>query len=244
MESKTILITGGTAGIGLAAASHFCQQGHRVIITGRDSQRLDEALKTLDYRATGILCDSGNMAQIRQLQQTLAEERILLDALVLNAGVFHPGEFAACTESQFDATMDVNLKGPFFTLQALLGQLASPASVIFISSLAVEKAFAGTSVYSASKAAFEAAARVLNQELAPAGIRINSIRPGVTATEIQAKAGMTTEEIHALTDGLAATPLGRILQVEDIVPAIDYLVSDAAVGLRNAHISIDGGYSL
>ncbi|EWH08397.1 3-oxoacyl-(acyl-carrier-protein) reductase [Catenovulum agarivorans DS-2] len=129
-------------------------------------------------------------------------------------------------------------------MQSFIPVLANPCSVVYVSSVAVEKAWPTASVYSASKAAFEGLTGSINLELAAQGVRINHLRPGVTLTEIQAKAGMTDEQIGELSSNMAGTPMGRILQPQDMITAIDYLASNASSGMRNAAIRVDGGFCL
>ena len=140
-------------------------------------------------------------------------------------------------------TLATNFTGPFFTVQALLPCLNNPASVVFVSSVAVEKAYPTCAVYAASKAAFEAAAKVMNVELADRGIRVNSLRPGVTETEIQTKAGITPEQMDGLKASLTALPIGRILSPADLVPALAYLVGDSSIAMRAGVITVDGGFA-
>lgn len=244
LQGKTILITGATAGIGFAAAQSLLLQGAKLVITGRNQTRLNHAVKALGEQVIPVLCDSANVEQIQQMVIELQRDNIQLDGLILNAGVFYPAPFEQMSLENFTSTMAVNFNGPALTLQALLPCLKNPSSVVFVSSVAVLKAFASAGVYSASKAAFEGLARVLNSELAPRGIRINSIRPGVTATEIQAKAGMDDAAISDFFESLSSTPVGRVLVPDDLIPAINYLISDASIGLRNAYIDIDGGFGL
>lgn len=242
MSTKTIFITGGTAGIGRALAKHLLAQGNRVIITGRNRSRIDEACSALG--CTGYVADSADIAQLKALADGLQKEGVKLDGLVLNAGVFHPQSLLNSSAEDFDLTMAINTKGPFIILQQLLPVLNNPSSVVFVSSVAVTRAFAGAAVYSASKAAFEAIARVANLELAPLGIRINSVRPGVTATEIQGKAGMTEEQQSAFFATLESTPLGRVLTPADQIGAIEFLLSEHSLAMRNAVLEVDGGYLL
>lgn len=244
LHHKTILITGATAGIGLASAQSLLQQGARLVITGRSQSRLNHAVAQLGGNVIPVLCDSANIEHIQQMAAQLQRDEIKLDGLLLNAGVFYPAPFEQMSADNFNSTMAINFAGPIFTLQALLPCLNHPSSVVFVSSVAVQKAFAGAGVYSASKAAFEGFARVLNLELAARGIRINSVRPGVTATEIQAKAGMDDASINGFFESLNTIPVGRVLTPADIVPAISYLLSDASIGLRNANIDINGGLGL
>jgi NAD(P)-dependent dehydrogenase (short-subunit alcohol dehydrogenase family) len=242
MNQKTFLITGATSGIGFTLAKHCIDLGHNVIITGRDQSKLDRVSVSLGV--TGYLVDNADMGQIRWLGETLKSEGKVIDGVVLNAGIFYPDVFSETTPDAFDTTMTINTKGPFFTLQALLPSLAKPASVVFISSIAVTKSFEGCATYAASKAAFEAIVRVANMELANTEVRINIVRPGVTATEIQSKAGMTKEQEDSLFESLRATPLGRGLNSADHVGAIMYLLGDDSIALRNAVIEVEGGYLL
>ncbi|WP_341501256.1 SDR family oxidoreductase [Gallaecimonas sp. GXIMD4217] len=242
MKQQSLLITGATSGIGLALARQFSSAGHQVIITGRDGAKLEGVAHELGCRT--FLADSADLAQLQRMAETLAGEGVRLDGLVLNAGVFHPRHFTDLSEADFDLTMAINAKGPLFTLQALLPCLANPSSVVFVSSIAVDRGFAGCSVYAASKAAAEAYIRVANMELAERGIRINSVRPGVTATEIQGKAGLSEARQAELFASLTTTPIGRVLTPDDQLGAIAFLLSDASLAMRNAIIEVDGGYLL
>lgn len=240
--SKTVLVTGGTSGIGFATAKALKADGYRVLITGRDQQRLAEASNKLGVE--GKLCDSSDGAAITALAEGIKQDGMTLDAVVLNAGIFYPRPVSGESWDNIQVTLNTNFTGPFMLVQALTPVMNNPASVVFISSVAVSKAHPTCAAYAASKAAFEAAAAVMNMELAAAGIRVNSIRPGVTLTEIQRKAGMSETDIDGLAESLKALPVGRILSPEDIVPAVQYLVSDASIAMRNGHITIDGGFGL
>ena len=116
--------------------------------------------------------------------------------------------------------------------------------MVYVSSIVVERAFVTAPCYSASKAAFEAYANVLNLELASQGIRVNYLRPGVTATEIQSKAGMSHSQVDELNASLANLPLGRMLTPKEMLSSFEYLTSSKSLALRGAHITIDGGYCL
>lgn len=249
-EYQTYLVTGATSGIGLAASKHFLNKGHRVIITGRSEEKVEFTYRELTKTAPKsnmlfpIICNIGKMDHIKKMANQLIGEKIYLDALILNAGIFLRGTFEKSDEELFDSTFNVNVKGQFFTIQSLLPILKNPSSVVMISSVAIHKAFLQSSIYGASKAAIEGFATALNVELADRGIRINSIRPSITLTEIQKKAGMNDKEISGLVETMKATPLGRALTVDDIVPAIEFLASSDSIGLRNSHLIIDGGHCL
>lgn len=250
MSFQTILITGATSGIGFEAAKQYVKQGWRVVFTGRDQERIANATARLRDDAhspdqiLGLLCDNANAQHYPTLVSDIRHNVGTLDAVILNAGVFHPGHFSETTQSELMTTMSVNFTGPAMLLQALLPVLNDPCSVVYVSSIVVERAFPTASSYSASKAAFEAYANVLNLELAPQGVRINYLRPGVTATEIQSKAGMSEHQISELNASLANLPLGRMLEPTEMLSSLEFLTSSSSLALRGAHITVDGGYCL
>jgi len=245
MSTKTIVITGGNSGIGLACAKYLVQQEYQVIITGRNPQTLQTALSELGPNAEGYVSDTSDLKQIDALVAQLTNQQQQIDGLFINAGIFQPASFEGTTEALFDQTMQINFKGAFFTIQKFLPLLKSPSAIVLNSSIAVFKAFANASIYTASKAALESIAQVLNLELAPKGIRVNVISPGVTHTPIQKRAGMTEEQIGQMVKDITATsPIGRVLVPEDIAPILEFLVSDRSQVLRNEKIVVDGGTTL
>ncbi|PMJ91388.1 SDR family oxidoreductase [Vibrio sp. 10N.261.55.A7] len=244
MTPKTYLITGGTAGIGYATAKSLSKQGHSVVITGRNAEKIEKTVREIHGDVIGILCDSAKHEDTTGLGDAPELQGMKLDGVVLNAGVYFPNQFGETTLDQFSQTFDVNFRAPFFSLQSLLPRLNDQCSVVMVSSLVVNKAFADSSLYSASKMALEGFVSTLNVDLAARDIRINSVRPGVTATEIQGKAGMTKETLSELREAMTATALGRILEASDIVPSIEFLLSDASLGMRSAAIDIDAGFGL
>lgn len=250
MSSRTILITGATAGIGFEAAKHYLKNGWQVLFTGRDSDKIATVEEKLlayaenQQMVSGFLCDNAKPEQFSALLQVLTQRQIMLDALVLNAGVFYPKAFSETQANDIAATMQINFVGPALMLQTLLPVLNNPCSVVYVSSIAVQRAFPSAATYAASKAAFEALANTANLELASKGVRINFLRPGVTLTEIQSKAGMSQEQLNGLNDSLAATPLGRMLTPEELVSSLAYLTCPTTRALCGAHITVDGGYCL
>lgn len=245
MTKKTILITGATSGIGFACAAFLIQHDFKVIITGRNQSKIDEALIKLDAEVEGYLVDSANLAHIDQLVSTLQSKKQKLDGLFLNAGIFKPSSLEATTEEMFDETMNINFKGPYFMIQKFIPLMNNPSSIVLNTSIVVFKAFTGTSVYTASKAALESIAKILNLELADKGIRTNIISPGVTKTPILEKSGMSSEEVDGLMRDLGnSLPIGRALLPKDIAPILKFLISDESKVLRNEKIIIDGGSTL
>ncbi|MEO0473577.1 MAG: SDR family oxidoreductase [Bacteroidota bacterium] len=245
MNQKTIVITGGNSGIGFACADYLIKHDFHVIITGRDSTKLDHALQKLGGKAEGYLVDAGDLTQIDGWVQSLQSEGRKIDGLFINAGIFVAAEFESTTEEIFDTSMNINFKGPFFTIQKFLPLLNNPSSIVLNTSIVVFKAFMNTSIYTSSKAALESLARVLNIELAPRGIRTNIISPGVTKTPILEKAGMSRSEVDQLMKSLEdSLPIGRAVLPTDIAPVLKFLMSDESMVLRNEKIIIDGGSTL
>ncbi|AWV97355.1 SDR family oxidoreductase [Arcticibacterium luteifluviistationis] len=245
MKKKIIVITGGTTGIGFACAEYLISEEYKVIITGKTKANLDIALSKLGNNATGFLSDTSSIVEIDELVLKIKTQFKQIDGLFVNAGIYKSANFLSTDEELFDQTMNVNFKGAFFTIQKLIPLLKNPSSIVLNTSVVVFKAFANTSVYTASKSALESLAQVLNVELANKGIRINMVSPGVTESPIQKKSGMTEEAISNLLKHFSSTsPIGRIVKPTDIAPIVEFLLSDKSLVLRNEKIIVDGGSTL
>ena len=245
MNKKVIVITGGTTGIGFACAEYLLDKGYEVIITGRSESNLSDALEKLNNKVTGFLSDTSKLSDIDKLVSSVKEKFAKIDGLFVNAGIFKATGFEQTSEEIFDETMSINFKGAFFTTQKFVPIMNNPSSIVLNTSIVVFKAFADTSVYTASKAAIESVAKVLNLELAQKGIRVNIISPGVTESPIQQKSGMSDDAIKNLLDHFSNTsPIGRIVKPKDIAPILEFLVSDNSLVLRNEKIVVDGGTTM
>lgn len=245
MNNKTVVITGGTTGIGFACAAYLLDLNYKVIITGRTKENLEKAISILGRNSTGFLSDTSSLTAIDDLVFKIKNEFGKIDGLFVNAGIFKASNFEGTTEDLFDDIMNVNFKGAFFTVQKFIPILKNPSSIVLNTSIVVFKAFANTSVYTASKAALESLSKVLNIELADKGIRTNIVSPGVTESPIQKKSGMTDTAINELLNHFSSTsPIGRIVQPTDIAPIVEFLLSDKSLVLRNEKIIVDGGTTL
>jgi NAD(P)-dependent dehydrogenase (short-subunit alcohol dehydrogenase family) len=240
LNGKRALITGGTSGIGLETARQFLTEGARVAITGSDLQRLEAAKEELGGDVIAIRADAGDVTGQRDIAPTVIKAFGALDILFVNAGVgdFRPVE--QWDEAGFDRSFAVNVKGPFFLVQALLPHFANPASIVLNTSINARIGMPNSSIYSASKAALISLARTLSGELIGRGIRVNAVSPGPVATLLHDKLGLT----GAALDGLVAQiPLGRRGSPNEIAQAVVFLASDEGAFAVGSEFVIDGGMS-
>jgi len=248
LTAKTALITGGTTGIGFATAQAFLAHGAKLIITGQDEERLNAAVEKLKAESKsddvhGIRADVRSLEQLNALAESTT--KIFnghLDVLFVNSGVAGKGKtFEDVDENEFDFIFDVNVKGLFFTVQKLAPLLASGSSVILDLSTIHARPGAGNPIYAASKAAGRSLLRSLSVHLAPKGIRVNAVSPGVVPTEI-GKYNDDPVKRKAFLEGLIAnTPLKRTGRPEEIANATLFLASDDSSYLTGSDIYVDGG---
>ncbi|ACB94917.1 SDR family oxidoreductase [Beijerinckia indica] len=240
LMGKRALITGGTSGIGLETARRFIAEGAQIAITGTDATRLEETRKALGADVLTIRADSGDIADQREVAHRVGEAFGTLDVLFINAGIgdFRPLE--QFDEAGFDRSMAVNLKGPYFLVQALLPILANPASIILNTSINARIGMPYSSVYAASKAGLISLARTFSGELIKRGIRVNAVSPGPIATPLHGKIGMNEADIEGLVSQI---PLGRRGEPAEIAEAVVFLASDAGAFAVGSEWIIDGGMS-
>lgn len=242
LTGKVALITGGNSGIGLATAKLFQAEGANVVITGRRQNAVAAAVREIGGKSTGIVSDTGNVNDIQALYQTVKEQYGKIDVLFLNAGVATFGSFTEVDEAAFDNMVNVNFKGLFFNVQMALPLLTEGSSVIFTTSVADQKGFATTSVYSATKAAVRSLARSLSAELVEHKIRFNAIAPGPIDTPIFDKLGIPKETIPEVKEGFASqVPMKRMGSPDDIAQAALFLASDDSSFVMGIDLTVDGG---
>jgi len=242
--NKTILVTGGSSGIGLAAAQAYAAEGARVVITGRDQAALDQARSSLDDRAIAIRNDAGSATSAKALAQALAEQGIKLDAVFLNAGVAKFAPLDAVDEALWDLTFDTNVKGPYFQIQALAPLLNRGASIVINGSINARLGMPSSSVYAASKAAVISLAKTLSAELLPAGVRVNVVSPGPVETPIYGKLGLDQATLEATAAQIQSQiPLGRFGKPAEIASTVLHLSSPESAFIVGTEIIVDGGMS-
>ncbi|WP_294304246.1 SDR family oxidoreductase [uncultured Chryseobacterium sp.] len=237
---KKVIITGGSAGIGLATAKKFIAKGAGVLVTGRNTATLDQASASINSPEFKTLTsDISKLEDIAVLEKEISESGKKVDVLVLNAGIAKQFSIEETTEEVFDDLFNINVKGLFFTLQKLIPHLAEGASVILISSGVSVSGYAQMGAYAATKSAVDAIARTAAIELADRKIRVNTVAPGLTDTPMNHQ---TPEDIkNAIA---AAVPLKRIGEAEEIANAIIFLASDEASYISGSYLPVDGGVTI
>ncbi len=245
MKNKTILITGGTTGIGLATAQLLQAEGARVLVTGRNPETLEAARSKLGPSAVVLSSDSGSLADAKGLGAAVLKHAKRLDGVFLNAGIGKFGAIEAMTEEIFNDTFNVNVRGVYFQLQSLLGLLANPSSVVITASVVAQLGFPMSSIYSASKAAVVSLGKTLAVELAPRGIRVNSLSPGPIRTPIMGKLGLPAEAQNGFEENMAAQSLlKRMGNPDEVARLARFLLSEDSSFMVGVDVTIDGGIRL
>jgi NAD(P)-dependent dehydrogenase (short-subunit alcohol dehydrogenase family) len=241
LNKKNALITGGTSGIGLETARQFLNEGARIAITAKDQQSLEAARKELgDNRVLLIASDAGNAPDQKKVADTIRAEFGRLDILFVNAGIAQMAPLEKWDESSFDRSFDINIKGPFFLIQALLPVFNNPASIVLMTSINAHIGMPNSSVYGATKAALISLSRTLSGELISRGIRVNAISGGPIATPLYRKLGMGEKELESLESQIPARRLGKPSEVAE---AVVYFASDDSAFTVGSELVIDGGMS-
>jgi len=242
LRGKTALITGGSSGIGLASAKTLRDHGARVAIVGRDAARLEAARGVLGEDLLTICADVASLAHLQQVREEVETAFGGLDILFANAGVALGTPITTTDEATYDRIMDVNVKGVFFTVQALLPILRDGSTVILNTSWLNQVGTPGRAVLSASKAAVRSFARTLAAELVDRRIRVNAVSPGSIETPIHRGKNQSEAEFRAYAERVGAqVPLGRMGRPEEIASAVLFLASDASSYMLGAEIVVDGG---
>jgi len=239
---KTVLVTGGNSGIGLATAKLFHEEGAKVAISGRDQKTLDEAVKTIGEGTLAIKADVSKLADTDKLFAQVVAKFGKIDALFANAGIAKFAPAADSTEQFFDETFDINVKGVFFTLQKALPHLNDNAGIVLNSSVVNTQGTPTTSVYAASKAAVRSLARTFAAELVDRGIRVNVVSPGPISTPIFGRLGMPQQAVDEFAKHvISLVPMKRFGTAEEVGKAVVFLASSDASYITGVDLYVDGG---
>lgn len=242
-DGKTVVITGGTSGIGLATAKLLTGEGARVLVTGRTEKTLDAARAELGEGATVLNSDAASLEDIDALAQTVKEAFGSLDVLFVNAGYGRFVPFEQMDEAVYDEMFSLNAKGPYFTVQKLMPLMPQGSAIVLTTSVANEMGFPMVSAYSAAKAALRSLARTLAVELMPRGIRVNAVSPGPITTSSLTRVGMPAEAISQFEAQMReSNPMKRFGQSEEVAKAVAFLAFEATY-TTGAEFPVDGGAS-
>ncbi|HUZ23255.1 MAG TPA: SDR family oxidoreductase [Streptosporangiaceae bacterium] len=239
-DGKTILITGGGSGIGLATAHRLVDVGASVVLAGRNRDRLEAAVKDLNApdRVLAVPTDVATTSDLDALMAAAGQRFGRLDGVFANAGVANFSRSADVSETEFDELVGVNFKGVYFTVAKALPLLNDGASVVLNGSWLIHRGIAFTSVYAATKAAVANLAHTLGADLAQRGIRVNAISPGYIETDMF-NSICTTDELRETHRQMVV--LGRLGQGEDVANVVAFLLSPQSSYITGQELVIDGG---
>jgi NAD(P)-dependent dehydrogenase (short-subunit alcohol dehydrogenase family) len=243
---RLVVVTGGAKGIGRAAAAAFAAVDDRVVVTGRDAAALDEAVRALDDgRVTGEVCDVTNERRVAELFDGLAQ----VDVLVNNAGTSTSAPLARTTLADWREHLDVNATGAFLCTRAALPSMLDRGSgrIITVASTAARVGYRYTAGYTASKHAAVGLMRAVAAEVAGSGVTANAVCPTFVRTHMTVRSverivretGRTADEAEGAL--AASSPLGRLLEPEEVAAAVEFLASGEAAAINGQTLVLDGG---
>ena len=239
MNAKTVVITGASSGIGFGVAEAYLAQGSNVVLNGRDEAKLVEAAEKLGHpeRLAVVPGDVGLAETQRKVVNEAIKRFDRIDVLVNNAGHFFPKPFTDYTEEELDGFLATHLKGTYLTSQAAVPHMRAQGggAIVNITTVLALRGMKAipSSAPIAAKGGMNAITRSLAIELAPDGIRINAVAPGIIKTPIHGRTDEQFEELNGMQ------PLGRVGEVKDIVDAVLYLAD--ATFVTGVVLPVDGG---
>lgn len=211
-------------------------------MTGTNPETLEAARRELGEGVLVIRADAADVAGQKQVAATIEEAFGGLDILFVNAGIALLKPLDAWDEAGFDRVFDINVKGPYFLIQALLPIFANPASIVLNTSVNAHIGMPNSSVYGASKAALQSLIRTLSGELIGRGIRLNAVSPGPVSTPLYGKLGFSETDLKHVAESIKGlVPAGRFGTPSEIAKTVVFLASDEAAYMVGSEIMIDGG---
>ncbi|MGV9796627.1 SDR family NAD(P)-dependent oxidoreductase [Mycobacterium sp. NPDC003449] len=243
LANKVALVTGGSAGLGLAIAQRFGREGAHVYITGRRKEALDNAQASIAGHVTAVTADATVSGDLDNVVEAIRQDSGHLDVIVANAGSIERVNFGDVTEEHFDRTFDLNARGTLFTVQKALPLLRPGGSIVLLGSVTAVKGLAGSGTYSAAKAAVRSYARTWAAEFGDRGLRVNVLSPGPIDTPIiDGQAEYFGQDPAAVRTQMSTlVPLGRLGLPEEIANGALFLASDESSFMTGAELCIDGG---
>lgn len=244
LQGKVALITGATSGIGEATTKLFVQYGAKVFGTGRNEEKLVQLQKELGTDKFHYLAGDITKKEFREkLVNSCVKTYEKLDILVNAAGIIDTGTIESTTLEDMKNMMEINVYSVFHLIQLTVPELKkSKGSVVNISSVTGLRAFPGVLAYCVSKAGVDQLTRVVALELAPFGVRVNAVNPGVVVTNLHKRGGMDEQSYNEFLEKSKLThPLGRVGKPEEVAEAISFLASEKSGWITGVTLPVDGG---
>jgi NAD(P)-dependent dehydrogenase (short-subunit alcohol dehydrogenase family) len=239
LRDRVCIVTGAAQGIGEACARRFAREGAKVVLADVEDGRGQALAREL--QGLYVHCDVGDKAQVDTLVAKTMLSHGRIDVLVNNAGIFKAADFLDISEADFDAVLRVNLKGSFLVGQAVAREMAKAGggAIVNMSSVNAVLTIPTIASYNVSKGGINQLTRVMALALADKGVRVNAVAPGTIATELAAKAVLTSEEARARI--MMRTPMKRLGEPWEVADVVAYLASDAASYVTGEIVVVDGG---
>lgn len=239
LQGRICIVTGGAQGIGEACARRFARDGAVPVVADVEAARGEAVAKELG--GLFVACDVGDKAQVDRLVATTLRQYGRIDVLVNNAGIFKSSDFLEITEADFDAVLRVNLKGSFLVGQAVAREMAraGKGAIVNMSSVNAVLTIPSIASYNVSKGGINQLTRVMALALADRGVRVNAVAPGTIATELAAKAVLTSEDAKQRI--MSRTPMKRLGDPSEVADAVAWLASDASSYVTGEIVVVDGG---
>ena len=241
-EAKRAVVIGGTSGMGLATARLLRDHGASVLVTGRTGAAAEIARAQLGNRVDVVVSDVTSLADIAALGER-AEERLgRIDAMFVSAGISRSATVEETSEELYDEVFDVNVKGPYFTIQRLTPLMAEGSGIVLATSVSNVKGLPMNSAYAASKAALRSMARTFARELLPRGVRVNAVSPGPVDTGILDRSLPADAAEAAKRQMRDNNPMGRFGTAAEVAAAVLFLAFEATF-TTGSELAVDGGVS-
>ncbi|XP_069358229.1 3-oxoacyl-[acyl-carrier-protein] reductase FabG-like [Maniola hyperantus] len=248
-SNKVVLITGASSGIGAETAKEFSKLGANIVITGRNKDNLDNVVKQCEELSPNklkpllIIADMNKESDIENIVKATIDHFNKIDVLVNNAGVLESGTIETTSLEQYDRVMGTNVRSPYhLTMLAAPHLVKSRGNIVNVSSVTGMRSFPNVLAYCMSKAALDQFTRCVALELAPKGVRVNAVNPGVIATGLHKKGGMDAEQYEAFLKKCADThALGRPGESKEVSSVIVFLAGEGASNITGATLPVDGG---
>lgn len=244
---RVVIITGASSGIGAGAAEYLSSLGAKLVLTGRNEENLKKTVKACKGEVLPIVADVTVEADRQKIVDETLKKFKKIDVLVNNAGFGAFGSVLTSTMEQFDSVMNTNVRSVFRLTQLVAPHLIkTKGNIVNISSVAGLRSFPGANIYCMSKAALDQFTRCTALELAPEGVRVNSVNPAVIVTDFHKRVGMDEEAYKTYLEHCKEThALGRVGTVQDTASAIAFLAyNEASSFITGTTLAVDGGKAI